>query len=274
MSSKPPNLIDRVVLSSDANPKFIQFWPIVTWAWQRLFQVPVHLALVASHDECDFRSLALHGHVRVLPPVPGIPTGNQAKIARYFLAASLAAEAQGKDSVTLLNDMDLLPINKAYFEGLLRARVPGSLLTVGSELYTGPEAGKFTAGCLTAEDTVWHRLVNPNRLSWRNFVESFAGTTVFDAKENILSKIHHEHPDTFSDESLLRAWLHKNPVPVTHQPRGFYPYTAGALCRTDWRFDPAKIMDGTIKEAHLLRPYSEHREQIDELIKFLKALVQ
>lgn len=266
MSSKPPNLIDRVILSSDTNPKFIQFWPLVSWAWKRIFDVQVHLALVADKT---FESMALknHGHVTWLPPVPGIPTGNQAKIARYYIASCL-----GDEKVTLLNDMDLIPINKDYFTALLKSRPTGALLTVGSELYTGPEAGKFTAGCLTTEGEVWRRLVNPNRLNWRNFVESFAGTTVFDAKENILNKIDHEHPDTFSDESLLRAWLHKNPVPVSHQPRGFYPYTAGALCRTDWQFDPAKIRDGTIKEAHLLRPYMQHKAKIDELIALLKSL--
>jgi hypothetical protein len=263
MSSKSSNLISRIVLSSDTNPKFIQFWPIVTWAWQRLFQVPVHLALVASKDSC-YPALENHGHVTIFPPVPGISTGNQAKIARYYLAAAL-------DGVSLLNDMDLLPINKDYFYDLLKSRDPGSLLTVGSELYTGPEAGKFTAGCLTAEGEVWQQIVNPKHLSWRSFVESLTGTTIFDAKENILNKVHHEHPDTFSDESLMRAWLSQRPVPVSHRARGFYPYTAGALCRTAWDFNPAKIMDGTIKEAHLLRPYSQHREKIDELINFLKA---
>lgn len=251
----------RVILSSDANPKFIEFWPLVSHAWQTLFGVEVWLALVVS------RHTPLISSERVVcyDPVDGIPVSNQAKMARYHLAASW-----GDDSVVMTNDMDLLPLQTQYITALLEQRKPGELFTLGAELYTGVEAGKFTAGYLTAESSVWRRLMNPFNRSWETFVRQFVGHKAIDHKEDIARTVHHEDPETFSDESLLRALLKFNPVPVCYAPRGYSPYTARALCRSDWQFDPQKLANGTYVEAHLPRPLSLNIERIRPLVDHIK----
>jgi hypothetical protein len=91
----------------------------------------------------------------------------------------------------------------------------------------------------------------------------------FDHKEDITRSVHHEDPDTFSDESLLRALAHINGVPRHGVARGYDPYTARALCRSNWMFDMSKIVDGTIVEAHLPRPWSEHAAEIQPLCEYL-----
>jgi hypothetical protein len=256
---------DRIILSSDDNPKFIEFWPLVAQGWRTLFgDIEVWLALVGEPSTSRLAELKQHGHVEVYHPVPGVPMPNQSKIARYHLAA-----AWNDASVNMINDIDLLPLQTAYVYKLIQQRPPGYLITVGSELYIGPEAGKFTVGYLTAESMVWRTLINPLGLSWPTFVHSFAGMRVFDHKEDITRSVHHEDPDTFSDESLLRALLKFNPVPVIHAPRGYDPYTARALCRANWMFDPKKLADGTYIEAHLPRPFRQHRDKIQPLIDYL-----
>jgi len=250
----------RIILSSDENPKYIEFWPLVSWAWQKLFGIEVWLALVAPEGRFN-----LEGNIMRYEPVLGVPTCNQAKVARYHLAASL-----GDDTLVMTHDLDLLPLQRAYMLDLLWHRPPGHLLTVGSEVYVGPEAGKFTAGYLTLESNHWRQLVNPRQLEWEPFVRSFIGLRVFDHKEDISRTVHHENPDTFSDESLLRALLKLNPVPLVRLPFGYWPYTVRALDRADWRFDPRKLEDGTYVEAHLLRPLSQHQDRIQPLINYLK----
>lgn len=256
---------DRIIVSSDTTPKFIEFWPLISKGWHTFFgDIEVWLALVGSPKPAQLAELKKHGYVEVYAPVPGIPLPNQAKIARYHLAATW-----NDDSVNMTNDVDLLPLQTTYVCNLLRSQKPGHLLTVGTELYVGPEAGKFTAGYLTAESSVWRRFVNPLGFDWPSFVRSFVGLRVCDHKEDITRTVHHEDPDTFSDESLLRALLKTNPVPVVHVPRGYAPYTARALCRANWKFDPIKLTDGTYVEAHLPRPWSEHRTKIQPLVNYL-----
>lgn len=254
---------DRVILSSNDNPKYIEFWPLVSKGWRTFFgDVDVWLALVAPEGKFDLKELRKHGNVERYDPVPNIPTSNQAKVARYHLAATW-----NDDSVVMTNDLDLLPLQRAYVDSFQRQ--PGYLLAVGTELYIGPESGKFTAGYLTAESSVWRTLVNPINFGWTLFVESFVGMRICDHKEDISRTVHHEDPDTFSDESLLRALLYLNPVPVVHRPVGFAPYTARALCRSNWKFDPVKLANGTYVEAHLLRPLSAHKERLQPLIEYL-----
>ena len=259
-------IFDRIILSCDANPKFLEFWPLVSKGWHAFFgDIEVWLALVAALGKVDLKELRRHGHVELYAPLENIPLPNQAKIARYHLAATW-----GDDSINVTNDLDLLPLQTDYFFNLLRPRPPGHFMTVGAEIYTGPEAGKFTAGYLTAESRVWRTLMNPLDFGWFTFARSFAGMHVFDHKEDILRTVHHEDPDCFSDESLLRALLTQNPVPVYHAPRGYAPYTVRALCRANWHFDPKKLADGTYVEAHLPRPWSEHRDKIQPLVDYLK----
>jgi hypothetical protein len=262
-------MIDRIVLSCDDNPKFIQFWPLVTAAWRRFFgDVEVWLTVVSSRKDFFANFKEAHAtpgcYVQVLKPVPDVPSANQAKMARYFTAASWNDSA-----VISTNDMDLLPLQRKYFCDLLVQRPPLHLMTIGSELYTGKERGKFTAGYLTAESSVWKTLVNPFNRSWMGFVRGFVGWQVHDHKEDISRVVHHEDPDTFSDESLLRALLTMNPVPVKHLPRGFDPYTDRAFCRSNWKLDRQKLEDGTVVEAHLPRPWDQYKEQIKPLADYI-----
>lgn len=260
------NSFDRVILSCDKNPKFLEFWPVVARAWSKLFGVRVHLAFVGDASEFPDK-LRGYGSVYFFPAIDGIPIANQAKVARYFLASWM-----GDDSVVMINDVDLLPLSKDYVNTLLGNRPEGALVTLGSELYRDAENGKSMAGYLTAEARVFRALVNPKELRWQDWVSSFIGLKHFDHKEDISNPLSSENPDCFSDESLLRYFQWLNPVPVENRRMPFWPYTEQALDRADWKFDPQKLKDGVYKEAHLPRPYSENKHRIQPLLAYIESL--
>jgi len=258
------NSFDRVILSCDPNPKFLDFWPVVAQAWQKLFGVSVRLALVADIKAFPAPQLYAYGPVDYLPPVEGIPIANQAKVARYWVAAAMQ-----DDHVTMINDIDLLPLSKDYVNTLLGNRPKGTLVTLGAELYRGVEKGKHMAGYLTGETSVFKQMVNPKGLGWTDWVRSFSGLQRFDHKEDISNPTNSENPDCFSDESLLRYLQWINPVPFENRRMPFWPYTEQALDRADWKFDAQKLKDGVYKEAHLPRPYSENVDKIKPLTDYL-----
>lgn len=253
---------DAVVISSDTNPKFLDFWPYVYRAWTRLYPDVQFKLVVVSDDPKKAPYPAL-----CLKPVPDIPVPNQAKLARYWVAAN-----QRFDLVCSLNDIDLIPISKTYIDDFLANRPRGFLVRMGAEFYTGPELGKATSGYLTAESGVWRTLVNPHGLDWEPWICQFVGFKVFDDKEDISNPAYYENPDCFSDESWLRAMLARHPIPRQDRVRGYHCYTERALCRSNWKFDGELIRDGTIVEAHLPRPFSEHRDKLDPLFKLLGIL--
>jgi hypothetical protein len=254
-------------LSCDDNPKYFDFWPFVHRAWKKLFNVEAYLMLV-SH-KAQFRN-----DVFWFNAVPGIPIANQAKIARYFFASLIGDIPECDNRPVMINDIDLLPLDRNYVCKLLDLRQEGTLLTLGSELYTGPEEGKAMAGYLTAEPRTFHRLVNPEKLKWGEWVQSFVGLKKFDAKEDISNPLPTDDPNCFSDESLMRYWLWKNPVPVDRRKMPFWPYTDGALDRSNWQFDQVKLDAGHYKEAHLPRPIKEHREKIQPLFDYIDKQIE
>ncbi|HLB40602.1 MAG TPA: hypothetical protein VJJ83_02325, partial [Candidatus Babeliales bacterium] len=74
--------LDRVILSTDNKPEYIQFWPIVARAWQELVGLRPTLVLVADESVQVDTSL---GDVIRFQPVPEVPTGLQAQVLRLFL---------------------------------------------------------------------------------------------------------------------------------------------------------------------------------------------
>lgn len=262
----PKAPFDRVVLSTNDNPKYIQFWPLVAWHWKRIYNVPVTLAVLSVDPKLDVIEMARHGDIVRLAPEPSLPSANQAKMVRLYVAANNA----DPNEIILINDVDQLQFHRDYLVELLKHRPPGHLAAIGAELYSGAEAGKFPMGNMTAEAHVFRDLYMPTPMNFSDWAKSFVGLKVFDHKEDISRDVHHENPETFSDESVTRALLSKRNIPVYHRRRGFYPYTTRAFCRSDWKFDQAKLENGTIVEAHMPRPYADHVDKIEPIKKWIE----
>src|ERR1700737_349362 len=76
--------IDRVILGCDANPMYIEFWPMVARTWKEIVGVKPTLALIAPSSMVIDESL---GDVIRFEPIPGIPTSFQAQVIRLLLPA-------------------------------------------------------------------------------------------------------------------------------------------------------------------------------------------
>jgi hypothetical protein len=259
---KPP--VDKIVLSTNTDPKYIEFWPIMSRAWRALLGVEPELVIVLDGDLPN--NIKPGDNVRVVPLIHGIPAPNQAKMARHYVAA------QYQDSVVMINDIDLLPINKPYIERMLRSRVGGQMLAYGTEHYWGSERGKWWLPYTTAPGWVFRKLLNPDDKPWEDFIRSFIGIQKFDSKENIANSIDHEDPACFSDESLYRYCHDLRPVLLHHVRRPHYP--GSTLDRANWTWSFEDIKAGNVYDAHLPRPFSAHRSAIQPLLDYLYASLQ
>lgn len=253
---------NRVILSTDDNETYINFWPIVAKAWKKFFDVEVSLAYVSeSPDQKLLERMRQYGEVVVYTPVKGIPAGNQAKMARFFLASKYL------DDVCMVNDIDTAPLSKEYFHRVLGQRQENELLAVGAELYVGtPHEGKFPIGEITAEGRVFKSLVNPQSLSFEEYINSFVGTTVFDHKEAI-----EVSPSVFSDESLLRVLI-QNAIPqglkTRHVPRNV-DIQQDWIDRSWWSVDVNKLNSGNYVLVNFLRPLTSHISYIKPIIEYI-----
>lgn len=102
--------LGRGLVSSDLNPGYLDFFPLVARTWREVVGVPVTLVLIADEIPSDLRSLA--GDIKLFPPIPGLHTAFQAQCVRLLIPGLMDDEADGGAIIT--SDIDMLPMNRPY----------------------------------------------------------------------------------------------------------------------------------------------------------------
>src|SRR5512147_3014160 len=117
---------------------------------------------------------------------------NQAKMARLWFVGR-----HGGD-LCMVNDMDLIPLQRGYYASIIADHRPDSILFVGGEVYAdiSHERGKYPMGATTGESHLWQSLVNPTDKPYLDFLRSFYGYRPQDGREDPQGE-----DNCFSDES-------------------------------------------------------------------------
>jgi len=264
---------DKVIVSSDENPKFIRFWPIISKAWKKFFpDVILDLCYITNQKDDDLyiQYLREHGNVYLYPNITHIPQGNQGKICRLYHAS------QQKDLVCSIHDIDSMPLQRSYLYDLLKLRNKDSLALIGGEYYSGVDMGKAPMVPTTSEGYNFNELFKVGNKNWYDFLEMNKGIKVFDNKEDIMgSSDPIRNPDNyFSDESLLRVYLrdYKKPIQWIRRDaiRKLDPFV-------DWidrsyrnfTFDKDKLYSGFYTVCNMIRPFDENK--MKEIINYIKS---
>lgn len=233
--------IDRVILSCDTNPTYIQFWPIVAKAWKQLIGIQPTLALIAEDNIEIDTSL---GDVIRIKPIPNIPTSLQSQVIRLLLPAYFENE------VCLISDIDMLPLNKDYFVNSIK-NIPDDKFVVYRNMAYGnmsrlPMCYNAGKGYLFKEIfkirnineipekiKYWHSL----KLGW-------------ETDEKILTKY------LLSSNKTKKKciFLHHRAMPDRR------------IDRSNWQYDKKKLKEGYYIDAHMVRPLDKYYKEIKELL--------
>lgn len=260
---------DKVIVSSDDNPKFINFWPIVKKAWTKFFpEVQVDLCFVTD-KKSEYKWLEEIGTVHYYDIIPNVPRGNLGKVCRLY-HASLQ-----ENLVCSIHDIDSIPLQRNYLFDLLSLRKPEHYCMVGAECYSGRETGKAPMVPTTSEGYVFQQLLNTQNKNWNQFIESIKNIKVFDDKENILNSDNPIlYPDNhFSDESLVRYFIKSFSGKIQHlrrdEIRKLNPQQDW-IDRTyrNFTFDKVKLQNGFYTECNMLRPFNH--ERMKDIIEYLQ----
>lgn len=257
-----PIYFDKVIVSSDDSPMFLNFWPIVCQAWKKYFDITPTLAFVSNRDVSDslVKKLLSFGEVVIVPEIPGIPKANQAKIARFLVASMF------DDKVCTIEDIDTIPLETKYIENRLIRRPRNKILAVGREVLENTEHhGKFPISHITAEGSKFKDLFNPESLKYEDAVNLLIGIKIFDLKEDIMNR-----PENFSDESLVRALIHKNNLQdsIYNVRRDVDPKNDW-IDRSWWNIDNEKLSNGGYVCCNFLRPFKENMHQFTPIINHI-----
>ena len=258
--------LDKIILSVDDNPTYYQLLPLVYAAYKKFFpEAKIVLAFVNTSDNlslnykfehyCDKLSTYTYKIFK------GVPHCNLGKMARYFEAMKYPKD------ICMINDADLIPLQREYYIERLKQRKENELLAVGSNVYKNTKnKDKFPIAYMTAEGKIFQQLMNPKKYSWTMFIIQYFHVDFFDGKEDVSKPF-----KIFSDESLIRALLRMNTakIKVRHTDKTFIP---GKHSVVRWaKLNTIKLMKGRYIEAHHICPIKKHMNKINWIAKYLNV---
>lgn len=101
--------LTKAILSSDNNPKYLDFWPYVSKAWKDLIGIEPILFFIGPKEKVN--DLQKHGTVIHVEESPLWDIVNQSQSVRLWGATRFPNEG------VIISDMDMLPISRNYFLG-------------------------------------------------------------------------------------------------------------------------------------------------------------
>lgn len=229
--------IDFALMSSTPDPFYIDFWPLVANMWRDV--IGIEPVLIYSPDDGAVLDES-HGLIIRIPEVPGVPPYLQALWSRYWYTQFWS------DKVLVISDVDMLPISRSYFVDQLESIPDTTYLHLDGKYPRLPSCYHVAMG--------------------KKFQETLEINMNFSSSlYRIMEHLGHEGlsplPLVFwgADESYSTSRLvGKNRIEMFS--RG---WPSGRIDRNNWIYDPLKISDYI--DAHLPRPFSEHKKEIFKL---------
>lgn len=231
--------LDRVIVASDANPMYLDFWPLVARAWKEVVGLKPTLVLIADSTVTVDETI---GDVIRFEPIPGISTALQAQVIRHLAPAYFEEEG------CIISDMDMIPLSKKYFVDAVQ-HIPEDNFIIYTQL--PPYDDRITMCYNAAKGKV--------------FKEVFNITSVGDIREIIKNWADLKlgwNTDEIALSTYLKAWpkYKKNCVYLNQD------CADTRINRAHWSYDKKMLKNGLYRDSHLLRPYNEYKKEIDAFV--------
>jgi hypothetical protein len=227
---------DYVLLASDNNPLYLDFLPIVSKQWKEYIGIDVFFIHITDNDS-DIKETS-YGLYKAIRSVPSINTGLQAQVSRLYAPYYLPTKT------FLTSDIDMLPLSKAYFTQDHQTSIDKLLLYTSSPYSDTP----YHAMCyvLGYGQTFIDILKVPG--SFTDFCHSL--NSKYQGAWN-------------TDEHYLYDCVQGSPGKAVYHKRVISKDTR--ICRSNWTYTVDKLQRGEYIDSHLLRPYTQYKDQIIKL---------
>jgi len=237
-------IIKRAIVSSDKNPLYLDFWPIVAKAWNRMGIKPT-LALIGDGDIEVDETL---GDVIRLNSIPGVSDGLYAQMVRLLLPICFDEE------ICLLSDIDLIPISKSYYVDRVKGFSPDMLVMYRDTAYS-PEMKRYAMCYIAAQGSLFKEIFGIYCVEdIPKLIKKWADIKLgFETDEKLLYR-------------YLRAWgnFEKQTVKLGESDK-ISAYTR--IDRAKWGYDAERLLfEDSYIDCHCIRPYQKYKSEIDRLM--------
>ena len=243
--------IDLVIHSSDSNPFYLDFWPLVSRVWKEGFGLePILLYIDENHD---IPISEAYGKVIKMKPVPNVPKYLQCLWIRYWYPS------QVPDSVCMISDIDMFPVSKNYFIRQI-VGIPDT-----KYVHLNP-SHEFLPSCYhIAKGSLFKEVLNLEP-TWEESVTALhnreLGHNCFDGTNPILKDKLQWGSDEEYATRKIRGYPDQSLFVMIHR-------THQRIDRSHWVYSIANIRRDVYADSHSIRPYSAYKGEVDWLVNIL-----
>lgn len=227
--------------SCDSNPFYLDFWPVVSKAWLKIGITPV---LIKLSDTFTFNVNEDKAIEYTLPFVEGMNAPFQALNARIWGYKMLTGNC-------IISDIDMMPLSKKYFDSISEPYLENQIISSASDAIE--KFGQIASCYFVGSNKLISTLIEED--TWQEFITKRAAETgqVWGSDQWYLEQLIAKHDD------------------VVHLTRGFNDSGIAdkRIDRVNWSYNSEDVMHGAYYDAHLLRPYSQYKKEIDQLYSLL-----
>jgi len=248
--------IEKVIMSSDSNPLYLDFWPIVSKIWKEKFNIQPILFYI--DDDHDIEINNDYGEVIKYKPIPGIPVYLQCLWIRYWSYVLYPNE------VCMISDIDMIPLSEEYFINQLK--------DINNEIYVHINPCYKTYGTLPScyhicKGKLFKEILNLP-LEWEDSIKDLFSRNLGVIPGNNQKNMSHWFADERYSSYCIFNYKHQNENNVLFINRNG-GQNGRRIDRSDWTYDVELCKSGYYYDSHSIRPYSQYKNKIDDLIKLI-----
>lgn len=231
-------MIDYVIISSDDNPMYKDFYPIVAKRWLDLGYKTYYVNIT----DCDSIEENEWGIIHKMKALDFTSTGFQSQVVRLFCSNLI-------DGIMLTSDIDMLPINGEYFKQYFSELTDDNIV-----IYSGQPYGNvpyYPMCYVLGHSKNFSKYLGIENLNFSEYCKQLLQYDLaWNTDENFMYDRFQNHTDKL----------------VVKNDRDF----SRRVDRGNWMYDLRALESGHYIDSHLLRPYSQYKNEIDKLVYEIK----
>jgi hypothetical protein len=238
--------IKYAIVSSDENPLYRDFWPIVRDLWSNHIGIkPVFLFITNKDEVIDHGEYIVHK----VKSIEGVGTGLQSQIIRMY------ATKFYPNDVCITSDIDMLPLGKSYFKSICNEYDDDNIIILSSDAY--PNKVRYPICYNVGKGSTFNEVLDLN-CSFEEYVKRLTSFNWgWDTDELYFGKRINEFGNQDRVIKLNRGWSQG----IANK----------RIDRVRWGYVKDVLQKGEYIDSHSLRPYIQHKRHIGKLISDLNG---
>jgi hypothetical protein len=228
-------MIDYVIISSDDNPMYKDFYPLVAKRWFDI-GIKTYYINISDRDEIIENE---YGIIHKIKTLDFVSTGFQSQVVRLFSSKFI-------DGNIMMSDIDMLPINDKYYNQYINELTDHNVI-----IYSGQPYGNvpyYPMCYVLSHSSNFRKYLEIENMNFSEYCKM-----LYDKYGQAWNTDEHFMYDKF--QSNLDKLVVKT-------DRNF----SQRVDRSNWNYNLNLLNSGYYIDSHMLRPYLQFKKQIDSLI--------